>query len=135
MEIKYSLNAGKMIWTFIGILVGIILGISLNYSIPIEFIKYTAILIIGIIDSLLGAIKAEVSGKATKDKYSTLIFTSGLLTNILLALGITYLGEHLGLELYLAVAVVFTFRIFKNIGKIRRYVLGKWINKQRSHTT
>ncbi len=118
-----------MIWALIGILLGVILGMAVNYTIPIEYIKYTAVTVVGILDSMFGAIKAEVAGQLLKERYNAIIFISGLITNILLALVITLLGEQLGLDLYLAATVVFTFRIFTNIGKIRRGLLKKWIKK------
>lgn len=110
-----------MLWALIGILTGIIIGLSVNYSIPVEYIKYTAVIIVGILDSLFGAVKAEI----TEKKYDPTIFITGLLANILLALGITFLGEKLGLDLYLAATVVFTFRIFSNTSIIRRGLLEK----------
>lgn len=116
-----------MIWALFGILIGIIIGLSTDYTIPIEYIKYTAVTIIGILDALFGAIKAEVS----HDKYNTTIFLTGLVFNIVLALGITLLGEKLGLDLYLAATVVFTFRIFANLGVVRRSLL-KQITKRKN---
>ena len=105
-----------MIWIVVGLFIGIIIGVNTSYTIPIEYIKYTAVIIVGILDSLFGAIKAEV----THEDYDPRIFITGLIFNILLAIGITYLGEKLGLDLYLAATVVFTFRIFSNLGIIRR---------------
>lgn len=119
-----------MLWALIGTFIGILIGIIINFSIPIEFIKYTAVIIIGIIDSILGAVKAEVKGISNKDKYSALIFTTGLLTNISVAVIITFLGEYLGLDLYLAVTVVFTLRIFTNIAKIRRGIIDRYFTKK-----
>ncbi|MFC1615844.1 small basic family protein [Patescibacteria group bacterium] len=113
-----------MAWALIGVLCGIIIGLLSDITIPVAYIKYTAVIIIGILDALFGAVKAEV----TRDKYNTTIFVTGLIFNILLALGITFLGEKLGLDLYLAATVVFTFRIFLNLGKIRRAVIQKWVN-------
>ncbi len=110
-----------MIWAILGILVGIIIGLITDYTIPIEYIKYTAVTIIGILDALFGAVKAEIS----HDKYNATIFLTGLVFNIILALGITLLGEKLGLDLYLAATVVFTFRIFSNLGIVRRAILEK----------
>lgn len=110
-----------MLWVIIGLLLGIIIGISTNLTIPVEYIKYTAVIIIGIMDSLFGAIRAEI----TKENYDTSIFITGIIFNILLALGITLLGEKLGLDLYLAATVVFTFRIFSNLGRIRRAAIYK----------
>lgn len=108
-----------MIWAAVGILLGIIIGLSINFTIPIEYIKYTAVLIVAILDSLFGAVKAEVD----HERYSPSIFITGLIFNSILALLITLVGERLGLDLYLAVTVVFTFRIFANLGIVRRALL------------
>ena len=108
-----------MLWALIGILVGTIIGLISNFTIPVEFIKYTAVIIIGILDSLFGGIKGEL----TEEDYDPIIFITGLGFNILLALGITLLGEKLGLDLYLAVTVVFIFRIFSNLAISRRALL------------
>lgn len=108
-----------MLWALIGILLGIILGLISHFTIPVEFIKYTAVIIIGILDALFGGIKGEL----TKEEYDPTIFITGLVFNVLLALGITLLGEKLGLDLYLAVTVVFIFRIFSNLAIARRSLL------------
>lgn len=108
-----------MIWAILGILLGIIGGLTIQFSIPIEYSKYSAVVIIGVMDALLGAIRAEV----TKDQYNAIIFITGLLFNIILAIVITLLGEKTGLDLYLAATVVFTFRIFNNVGITRRALL------------
>lgn len=115
-----------MIWAIIGILFGIIIGFSTNLSIPIEYTKYSAVVIIGVLDSLFGAIRAEV----TKDHYNAIIFITGLFFNIILAIGITLLGEKTGLDLYLAATVVFTFRIFSNVGIARRAALENYLEKR-----
>lgn len=106
-----------MTWALVGILIGIIAGLSISFTIPIEYIKYTAVTIIGALDSMLGGFKAELT---KEDEYNSTIFLTGLVFNIIAALAITLLGEKLGLDLYLAATVVFTFRIFANLGVIRR---------------
>lgn len=115
-----------MIFALLGISIGIILGLFINYSIPIELTKYTAVVIIGILDALFGAIRAEI----TKDEYNAFIFFTGFAFNIILAVLITLLGEKLGLDLYLAATVVFTFRIFSNLGITRRAVLQNILDKK-----
>lgn len=117
-----------MVWAFLGIVLGIIIGLNTSWTIPIEYTKYTAVAIIGILDALFGAIRAEV----TKDRYDALIFLTGLFFNIILALCITFLGEKLGLDLYLAATVVFTFRIFSNIGIARRAVMQNLLEKRKN---
>lgn len=116
-----------MLWAGLGLLIGIVIGINVTYTIPIEYIKYTAVIIIGMLDSLFGAIKAET----TRENYSQIIFLTGLAFNIIIAVGITMLGEKLGLDLYLAVTIVFISRIFANLGRARRNIVEKIIDKRK----
>lgn len=115
-----------MWYIFIGLLIGIIVGLYTPVEIPMEFARYTAVGILGILDSLFGAIRADL-----QKKYDTTIFLSGLFFNMILAILITYLGDKLSLDLYLAVLIVFTFRIFANIATIRYAFLSKYIGKKR----
>lgn len=110
----------------IGLIIGIIAGIFAPISIPVEFARYTAVGILGILDSILGAIRSDL-----QKKYDVTIFISGLIFNMFFAMIITYIGDRLGLDLYLAVLVVFTFRIFANIGTIRYSFLTRPLGKKR----
>jgi small basic protein len=110
-----------MVFALIGILVGILLGWLLPFTIPIEYTRYTAVVILGIVDAIIGAVRAQLA----KDHYDPWIFATGLFFNIILALVITLFGDMLGLDLYLAATVVFTFRIFSNVGIARRALLTK----------
>jgi len=116
-----------MIWAIFGIIIGIIIGLTINFPIPLELTKYSAVIIMGILDALFGAIRAEV----TKDQFNSIIFITGLLFNIILAIAVTLLGEKLGLELYLAATFVFTFRIFSNVGITRRALLQNVLQKEK----
>ena len=51
------------------------------------------------------------------------ILVTGFFTNILLAAGLAYLGDLLGLDLYLAAVIAFGLRIFSNLGAIRRHFI------------
>lgn len=115
-----------MLFVLLGLLAGIAIGIYSPLTIPVIFTRYTAVGILGILDSILGAIKADLQGR-----YNITIFISGILFNMALAIFITYFGDRLGLDLYLAVLVVFTFRIFANIGTIRYSFLTKFLGKKR----
>jgi len=103
-----------MYFVFIGILLGILVGLFLKINIPPEYARYTAVAILGVIDSIFGALRSE-----TERQYDSLIFITGLLFNMALAIFITYVGDKLNVELYLAVIIAFTIRIFLNIGIIR----------------
>jgi len=116
-----------MKWTLFGIMVGIIIGALFRYAIPPELTRYTAVAIIGILDAIFGALRAEVVDK----NYDFGIFLTGLFFNIILAVAITFLGDKMGLDLYLAASVVFTFRIFNNVGVTRRVLVGNWLGKRK----
>ena len=115
-----------MYTAIIGLIAGIAIGLLTPFSIPVLLARYTAIGILGIVDSLLGALRAE-----TQKKYDSYIFITGLIFNLVLAVGITYLGDNLNLDLYLAAIVVFTIRIFGNLSTIRYSLLEKRIGKRR----
>lgn len=103
-----------MYFIIIGLALGIIIGGFLQLDIPPIYSRYTAVAILGVLDSLFGAIRSEV-----EHKFDTIVFISGLFFNILLAVIITYFGDKLNLDLYLAILIVFTMRIFQNTGIIK----------------
>jgi small basic protein len=45
---------------------------------------------------------------------------------------LTFLGERLGVELYIAAIVAFGLRIFKNLAIIRRRLLERWARPNRT---
>jgi small basic protein len=104
----------------LGLSLGLIIGAFLQVDIPPEFARYTAVAIVGILDSLFGAIRASI-----EKKYSTTIFLSGLAFNMVIAVLITFMGDKLNLDLYLAILIAFTIRIFANIGIIKTTAFSK----------
>jgi len=104
--------------------VGFILGIILALYMPAidyTYSKYLAIAILACLDSVFGGISALM-----EERFNIHVFTSGFAGNALLAVGLAYLGERLGLDLYLAAVFVFGNRIFLNFAIIRRYLLNKF---------
>jgi len=61
-----------------------------------------------------------------EDGFDNTIFVSGFFVNTFLAAGLAYIGDKLGVELYLAAVVVFGVRIFQNLAIIRRYLVKKY---------
>lgn len=102
----------------VGLLLGLVLGAALSLTVPAEYSRYTAMAILAALDSVLGAIRAELDGE-----FDNYVFLSGFFTNIVLAGGLTYLGDRLGVELYIAAIVAFGVRIFDNLARIRRQLL------------
>jgi small basic protein len=105
----------------LGLLVGLVLGAAFSLSIPAEYSRYTAMAILAALDSVLGAVRAELDGE-----FDNRIFLSGFFANIVLAGGLTYLGDRLGVELYIAAIVAFGVRLFNNLAIIRRHLLERF---------
>lgn len=99
----------------LGLIAGIVVGLIFSLSIPADYARYTAIAILAALDSILGAARAELEGK-----YDNRVFASGLIANMLLAGLLTFLGDRLGVDLYVAAVVAFGVRLFGNLGIIRR---------------
>jgi small basic protein len=98
--------------------VGIVIGLNAPVQIPAGYARYTAVMILAALDSVLGAVKAWLNGN-----FANKVFISGLLVNSLAAGALTYLGDKLGVELYFAAIVAFGVRIFDNLAVIRRHLL------------
>ena len=110
-----------MIIIIIGIVLGIVLGLTIPLTISPEYSVYVAIAILAALDSVLGCLSAYLN-----KTFSMSIFISGFFGNALLAAFIILLGERLGLDLYIAVIVVFGTRLFQNFAVIRRFVINKY---------
>lgn len=104
----------------IGLIMGAIIGIFWNVSIPLKFSPYISVAIFACLDSVFGAIKASMDKKFRAD-----IFISGFFGNAVLAAALTYLGDKLGMPIYLATIIVFGERIFNNFAAVRRLLLEK----------
>lgn len=102
----------------IGLLLGIAIGFVFSLSVPAEYSRYAAMAILAALDSVFGAVRAELQGE-----YDNKVFLSGLVVNALLAAGLTFLGDRLGVELYYAAIVAFGVRLFGNLAIIRRRFL------------
>jgi small basic protein len=57
------------------------------------------------------------------------VFLSGFFGNALLAAGLAYIGDQLGIQIYLAAIFAFGNRLFLNFAIIRRFVLNKYSKK------
>ena len=101
-----------------GLLLGVLLGLVLQVSVSFELARYSAVAILASFDSVLGAIRAELDGT-----FNDRIFLSGFIVNALVAVLLTFLGDQLGLDLYLVALIAFGLRIFNNVALIRSHFL------------
>lgn len=107
-----------MLLPLLGLLVGVLAGLVLNVNVGFEFSRYTAVAILAALDSVLGAVRAELDGV-----YDNRIFISGFVTNTVVAVILTFIGDRLSIDLYLVALITFGLRIFNNVALIRRHFI------------
>ena len=110
---------------FVAIIIGCVIGALIGINAPIipyTYSGYLAIAIIAALDSVFGGISATLN-----KTFDLKIFVSGFFGNAILSILLTYLGQKLNVDIYLAAIVVFVGRMFNNLAIIRRYYLDKFI--------
>ena len=107
-----------MMLPLLGFLIGIILGLIIPYNIPPVYSPYMSVAILAALDSVFGGIRSTM-----EHKFDTMIFITGFFGNALLAAGLAYIGDRLGVPIYLAAIFTFGSRLFQNFAYIRRYAL------------
>lgn len=112
---------------YISIIIGCVLGAIIGMNTPVisyTYSSYLAIAIIAALDTVFGGITSVI-----KKNFDLKIFLSGFFGNAILSIALTYLGERLNVDIYLAAVVVFVGRMFTNLAIIRRHYVDKWTNK------
>ena len=110
---------------YISIILGCIIGALIGINAPVisyTYSSYLSIAIIAALDTVFGGIASVVKGN-----FDLKIFLSGFFGNSILSIALTYLGNKLNVDIYLAAIVDFVGRMFTNLAIIRRYYLEKWI--------
>lgn len=111
----------------LGLLAGTLIGYIVSFQIPIVFAKYLSIAVLAALDSVLGGVRCVF-----EDTFNGLILLTGFISNALLAALLAYLGDRLGVDLYMAAVFVFGVRIFQNLATIRHYLLAKFMKNSQT---
>ncbi|MFA5536566.1 MAG: small basic family protein [Bacillota bacterium] len=109
-----------MLLPFIGLLIGVIIGFRYPLHIPVAYAKYMSVGVLAALDSVFGGLRAVM-----EEKFDQKIFVTGFVGNTLMAGVLAYIGDQLGVELYMAAVFVFGVRLFQNLGIIRRHLIKK----------
>lgn len=112
-----------MLIVIVGLILGIIIGVVLPYTYNTVYSLYVSIIILASMDSVFGGINANL-----QKKFDHKIFLSGLIGNTIIAVLMTYFGQHVGIPIYYATIVVFGSRIINNFAEIRRILIKNSIN-------
>ncbi len=111
----------------IAIVIGCIIGAIIGINAPVisyTYSSFLAIAVVAALDSVFGGITSVL-----KKNFDLTIFITGFFCNSILSIALTYLGQKLNLDIYLAALVVFVGRMFTNLTIIRRYYVEKWTAK------
>jgi small basic protein len=103
----------------LGLLVGVLLGFMFRPDVPLGFEPYLPIAVVAALDAVFGGLRAYLDG-IFDDK----VFVVSFLSNVVIAAGIVYVGDRLGVggQLSTGVIVVLGIRIFSNVAAIRRHL-------------
>ena len=111
---------------------GLVVGFLVYWlplKLPSDWASYISLATLAGLDSIFGGVRAGLEGKFHDD-----IFISGFVANTLLAAFLAYLGDQIGVNLYLAAVVALGGRVFLNLSLIRRYWLTQTSMSRRRET-
>lgn len=109
-----------MVLPIAGLIIGLFIGVAFPITVPVEYAKFMSVALLASLDSVFGGLRA-----GSEEKFDNTVFVTGFFTNALLAAGLVYIGERLGIDLYYVAMLAFGLRIFQNLAIIRRYFLKK----------
>nr|WP_092074428.1 small basic family protein [Dendrosporobacter quercicolus]NSL49700.1 small basic family protein [Dendrosporobacter quercicolus DSM 1736]SDM94639.1 Small basic protein [Dendrosporobacter quercicolus] len=107
-----------MLLPIAGLIAGLLIGSFLPVSMPAEYAKYLSVALLAALDSVFGGLRAAV-----EKKFDNLVFITGFFTNTMMAAGLVYIGERIGIDLYYVALLTFGLRLFQNLAILRRHFL------------
>ncbi len=115
----------KFVMPVISLLAGAIIGSILTVNASLGIAKYLSIAILAAMDSVLGGARSLL-----ENTYDGLIMLSGFITNALLAMALAFLGNQIGIDMFMAATICFALRIFSNLAFIRRDIITQYREKK-----
>ncbi|MFA4043732.1 MAG: hypothetical protein HZRFUVUK_000510 [Candidatus Fervidibacterota bacterium] len=110
----------------LALVIGILMGLYITMPITpflLKFANYIGLAVLAGLDAIIGGARAGLQGNFDKG-----IFLSGFFVNMLMAVFLAYVGNRIiGVDLTLAIVVVFGLRIFNNLAVIRRIALDRFL--------
>ncbi len=103
----------------LGLLLGVVLGLYVQPDVPLGLEPYLPIAVVAALDAVVGGLRAYLDGI-----FDDRVFVVSFVSNVVIAAGIVYVGDRLGVggQLSTGVIVVLGIRIFSNVAAIRRHL-------------
>ena len=109
----------------IAVLVGVLMGLLIPYNLNASMLSYLAVALIAALDSVLGGLFAYLN-----KRFNINVFMIGLVSNAILGIVLTFIGNILGISLSFAVIIVFGVRMFNNMAAIRRQTFDRYFERR-----
>lgn len=110
-----------MIYVVAGVILGILAGLNLNLIYSPDYAVYISLSVLAILNTIFHVLSENLKGELTPIK-SVVFLVSDLSFGLLLG----YVGEQLGLPIYLAAVFAFGNNIYSNIKSIINLMLEKY---------
>lgn len=111
----------KIALPLISLIAGGLIGSILTVNASLGIAKYLSIAILAGLDAVLGGARGLL-----EDTYDSLIMLSGFFINALLAMALAFLGDQIGVDMFMAATICFALRIFSNLAFIRRDLITRY---------
>lgn len=110
----------------LALLLGLAIGLLPSQDLKGPAGVYLAVACLAGLDTVCGGIKSNFEGR-----FQTDVFISGFFTNCLLAFFLAWMGDKIGVDIFLVCGIIFGQRIFNNLSLIRRHLLNSYADWKR----
>lgn len=97
----------------VGLITGLILGMIFPVDISFLSTKYLCLYALSSVDAVFIGFRARLN-----NHFNTMLFTIEFLLNTIIAIGLVYLGDIMNTDLFIAIAIIFSARIFYNLSSL-----------------
>jgi small basic protein len=110
-----------MIYVIAGVILGVLAGFNLNLVYSPDYAVYISLAVLAILNTIFNLLTENLKGELTPIK--SMVF---LISDLGFGLLLGYVGEQLGLPIYLAAVFAFGNNIYKNLRIMSNFMLEKY---------
>lgn len=99
-----------MLYVIGGIALGVLVGLKANIGYSLQYAVYIALIILAVINAITNILCENINGKTTTLRNIIL-----LAADLIFAVVLGFIGEQLGLPIYLAAVFAFGNNMYKNL--------------------
>lgn len=99
-----------MLYVIGGIVLGVFVGLKANIGYSLQYAVYIALIILAVINAITNILCENINGRITTLRSIILLFA-----DLIFSVALGYIGEQLGLPVYLAAVFAFGNNMYKNI--------------------